>query len=449
MRSRTINNGQSRYFILDEYKTESRTKPDILAMRETDGHVVIAHGWDEARGEWDYGNYYGDSSEALQKAVSDFGEIKDAYTELESSGAFETYDDDFIDPRDLKQAIDFDWDPEQMAANMEYQYDLAAEEQAAREKESHEGYRDSGPKAWIEEDMSTRLSSMKEDGEYKTPSLSEADALSEQYDKLVQQVLESEEYVDSLKADLEEYDIDDSEHEAILYELFNSADVQLEDALAQKEAFLKEHPGFDVQGRGKQETGEMENAQGEGSITGRTQTELMKDMQALGYEFDKEDFFLMFNDTETGKRVGYDGWESVQLFVGDIQHMACSYSTEELKARQAGDFEMIAYRDYSDDVIDKALFLKEKIGQEKIADLSLEEKKEAFRSMPYKEQFKTVLEIEMPEIEGDTQLQETLYESYMAGPQDSFLNARLRQEFEKSMKDLNVEKIKQKGLEVE
>lgn len=106
MKIRTIENGKSKYFILDEYMPQDRINSDILAMRELDCCIVIAHGWNEAKGVWDYGDYYGNSSEALRKAINDFGAIRDAYTELEASDNLVTYEH-YIDPRDAKEAINF------------------------------------------------------------------------------------------------------------------------------------------------------------------------------------------------------------------------------------------------------------------------------------------------------------------------------------------------------
>lgn len=107
MKTRIIDIDRKRYFILDEYKADVYIKPDILIMRESDGEFVIAHGWNEAGGTWNYADYYGNCSESLLKAASDFKEIRNAYMELNDMAVLETYCDDYIDPRDVKKAVEF------------------------------------------------------------------------------------------------------------------------------------------------------------------------------------------------------------------------------------------------------------------------------------------------------------------------------------------------------
>lgn len=537
MKIKTIDNGQSRYFIMDEYMAEGRTKPDILAVRESDGHVVVAHGWDETKDTWDYGNYYGDSAEALQKAAGDFRAIKEAYTELEASEVFELYDDDYIDPRDLKQAIDFIHDIDQgaeiMASDevynlklnlikeyfdgmteydftdggsgmpsrlymetMAHQFEFDADnfsdyidelnqevsrdykpiiriphgmdtnqfiwemddevqqniKRAVREKEIYEGYRGSELEELVEDAMSSRLSAIDdsltviEEREPMEDMSEDKTVLARQYEQHLRRISQAEDYIEDLEAELKKYSIDDADYQAIQYELSSSAYAVLKKAETGKEQFLKKHPEFAISEDPDilpEESGEKNNPRV------RTPEELKEDMKALGYEFEKEDFFIMFKDTETDNSLGYDGWEGVQQFAAEIQSAACRYSAEELKAWQAGDFSMIAYSDHSDEVIDRALLLKEKIAFEKVSNLSFDEKKEIFKGMTCEEQFKTVLESELPETEDNTQLQDALYASYMAGPQNSFLDKELRKDLSDSIQQFMEDKTKQKGVELE
>ncbi len=538
MKIRTIDNSQSRYFILDEYMAEGRTKPDILAVRESDGHVVVAHGWDETKEEWDYGNYYGDSSEALQKAAGDFGAIKEAYTELEASGDFETYADDYIDPRDLKQAIDFvrgtdqrteiiassdeiyklklnlvkeyfdgmtEYDftdggsgmpsrlyMETMAHQFEFDVDNFSDyidelnqevsrdykpivriphgmdtnqliwmmddevqqniKRALREKEIYEGHRGSELEELVEEAMSNRLSSIDdnltviEEREPMEDMSEDKTIVARQYEQHLRRVTQAEDYIEDLEEEMKKHSIDDSYYQEIQYELSNSAHAVLKNVMEEKEKFLKKHLEFSVT-----EDPNIQNEEpGEkNDMRAKTPEELKEEMKALGYEFEKEDFFIMFKDTETGNEVGFDGWEGVQHVADEIQSVACRYSIEELKAWQAGNLSVLAFSDHSDDVIDRALLLKEKIGLEKISNLSFNEKKEIFKGMTCEEQFKTMLETEMPETEGNRQLQDSLYASYMEGPQDSFLDRGLRKDLSESIRQFMEDKTKQKGVELE
>lgn len=67
-----IYNGGSSFFVLGRALNDFSGKEDLLLMRMSDRHAIIAHGWDEKTKEWDYGKYYGTSLESMIKAISDF-----------------------------------------------------------------------------------------------------------------------------------------------------------------------------------------------------------------------------------------------------------------------------------------------------------------------------------------------------------------------------------------
>ncbi|NCE98118.1 JAB domain-containing protein [Emergencia sp. 1XD21-10] len=75
MHIRKIENGNSAYTVLDEMQQDSG-KQRLLLIRDSDGAVVIAHGWNEENGSWDHGSYYDSKLTSLGKAITAFEEYR-------------------------------------------------------------------------------------------------------------------------------------------------------------------------------------------------------------------------------------------------------------------------------------------------------------------------------------------------------------------------------------
>lgn len=67
----TIENGGCTYVVLAEAVSEYGNT-DLLLMRGSDRHFLIAKGWDEQRKTWDHDQYFGWDREALADAASEF-----------------------------------------------------------------------------------------------------------------------------------------------------------------------------------------------------------------------------------------------------------------------------------------------------------------------------------------------------------------------------------------
>ena len=67
----TIENGGCTYVVLAEAVSEYGNT-DLLLMRGSDRHFLIAKGWDAQSQNWDHGQYFGWDKEALADAASEF-----------------------------------------------------------------------------------------------------------------------------------------------------------------------------------------------------------------------------------------------------------------------------------------------------------------------------------------------------------------------------------------
>ncbi len=82
------------------------------------------------------------------------------------------------------------------------------------------------------------------------------------------------------------------------------------------------------------------------------------------------------------------------------------------------------------------------------AEPTFEEKKGMFQSMSYEEQFKTVLEAEMPETRGRDGLQEDLYREYMRSDQAGFFGNQLHKQFRDKIQ-MSRQKVTNKDISLE
>lgn len=80
---------------------------------------------------------------------------------------------------------------------------------------------------------------------------------------------------------------------------------------------------------------------------------------------------------------------------------------------------------------------------------AFEEKKGMFQSMSYEEQFKTVLEAEMPETRGRDRLQEDLYQEYMRSDQAGFFGNQLHKQFRDKIQERTRQKVTNKDINLE
>lgn len=80
---------------------------------------------------------------------------------------------------------------------------------------------------------------------------------------------------------------------------------------------------------------------------------------------------------------------------------------------------------------------------------TFEEKKGMFQSMSYEEQFKTVLEAEMPETRGQDRLQEDLYQEYMRSDQAGFFGNQLHKQFRDKIQERTRQKVTNKDINLE
>lgn len=82
-------------------------------------------------------------------------------------------------------------------------------------------------------------------------------------------------------------------------------------------------------------------------------------------------------------------------------------------------------------------------------ELTFEEKKNMFQSMSYEEQFKIVLEAEMPETRGQDGLQDDLYQEYMRSDQAGFFGNQLYKQFRDKIQAKTGQKVMDKDLDLE
>ncbi len=238
-----------------------------------------------------------------------------------------------------------------------------------------------------------------------------------EYGKCIEKVSETQQYADELENSLTdegcylaEFDpeFDEENFEAHKDALVKIAKAMYGQALYEKEKFLKTHPEFGVSEQANEEK----------------QKEALRlyRMQALAAEI------------ATRQVLNID-----QTMNEDFKDYDMSQLEQEL-GKLRGNFKTI-----------KSMMeiTQEERGIKKASELSYDEKKEIFKGMTHEEQFKTVLEAELPETEGSTQLQDALYASYMTRPQDSYLDKELLKDFSESIMQFPLNKTREKGVELE
>lgn len=80
---------------------------------------------------------------------------------------------------------------------------------------------------------------------------------------------------------------------------------------------------------------------------------------------------------------------------------------------------------------------------------TFDEKKGMFQSMSYEEQFKTVLEAEMPEVKGRDELQEDLYQEYMRSDQVGLFGNQLHKQFRDKIQEKTRYKVIDEDIKLE
>ncbi len=67
-----VHRNQEEYLVIERRDTPENGLQDLLLLREEDGEVVYAHGWDTESGTWAYGQYHGVDLRALKAGAGKF-----------------------------------------------------------------------------------------------------------------------------------------------------------------------------------------------------------------------------------------------------------------------------------------------------------------------------------------------------------------------------------------
>ena len=234
MNLRKIQNDSQTFIVLDEMDLGGKER--LLLIRDIDNAVIIAHGWEEENGSWDYGTYYNSDLSSLQTAIADFEkykkkQVQDVEFSIESAEEMGRIDEEFTDEDQVKPVAVISPGASRLSFIVELdEQSRKSIESAIRVVERREGYFGEELEVVVSEAMTNRLCDLEEDITLITGNVFDVeDRAMKEYLQLQAEREKAADYASALKKSMMLFDEDSMDYQALIDELNSFAAPNLSD----------------------------------------------------------------------------------------------------------------------------------------------------------------------------------------------------------------------------